>query len=134
MKSKKVLQTLLLCTVLFVSWFAEARTGMSDKRSLEKMAAASDHIVIARTVATNSYYGPKRQMIYTDATLEITETIKGRLQKNERIQITLWGGTVNGITTFVLDYPQFNFSEKWRSGAALNDIDGINLTAKNDVW
>ena len=112
MKTKNIMKAFSICAVLFVSWPAEAGTNIDNSSSLQKMTAASDHIVIAQVVVTKSYYGPKRQKIYTDVTLEINETIKGRLQKSDRIQITLWGGTVDGITTFVTDYPEFSKNQE----------------------
>jgi hypothetical protein len=107
MQNYKIKHTLFACSVLLFLGIAGASASIFVEVPLKKMCVESNHIVIARMISMNSYWGPNHQKIYTDITLEISDKIKGQLQKGDRIKMTLAGGTVEGITTLVMGGPRF---------------------------
>jgi hypothetical protein len=107
MKNYKITQTLFACIVLLFLGIAGASASIFVEVPLKMMCVESDHIVIARMISMNSYWGPNHQKIFTDITLEISDKIKGQLQKGDQIKMTLAGGTVDGITTLVIGGPRF---------------------------
>lgn len=75
--------------------------------SLEEMVGESDEIIIAETTSMNSYTRLNGTRIYTDIHFKVRQKIKGKVGENEELKLTIYGGTVNGITTYVVGGPQF---------------------------
>ncbi len=80
--------------------------------SLKDLCLKSSDIIIARTISVNTYLKPGQQRIFTNVQLEVSDKIKGRFQKQDRLKLTLYGGTVNGITTIVVGAAQFTVGEQ----------------------
>ena len=96
---------------LFLCITAANSTTMVEL-SLKDMCQKSSHIVVARTISVNSYLKPGQQRIYTDIVLEVTEKIKGQLQNQESLKLTVYGGTIDGITTLVVGAPTFTVGKQ----------------------
>jgi hypothetical protein len=112
MKSKKMQNLFLLAIITSFFCITTGYTSTMTKLSLQELCQSSDHIILAKTIACKSYYKTAYKRIYTDVTLEVIDTFKGRLQKQEQLTITVLGGTVDGITTLVVGGPQYKINEK----------------------
>ncbi len=80
--------------------------------SLKDLCMASSDIIIARVVTVKSYLHPVNGEIYSDIQLEVEGTIKGQFQNQDGLELTVYGGTVNGITSFIVGAPQFRIDEQ----------------------
>jgi len=112
METKKIKKSFAMTLMLLFWWVSESSATIFVEVPLKTLCVGSNHIVIGRMLSKQSYRGLNGKQIYTDVTLEITEKIKGVLQKGDRIKLTLAGGTVDGITTLVLGGPRFNEGEE----------------------
>jgi hypothetical protein len=79
--------------------------------TLKQLCNKSSDIITANVVSINSYGDPQQRWIFTDIELEVNETIKGNLKKQERLTLKLYGGTVNGITITVVGAPRLTVGE-----------------------
>lgn len=82
------------------------------KTTLKEMCSLSSDIVIARVNSMQSYLRPEQRRIFTDVELEVDEMLKGQFQKRDRIKLTMYGGTVDGITTIVVGAADFTIGER----------------------
>lgn len=94
--------------VAFAFCGGEARAQAVDY-SIEKAVALSDDILTGKVVARQCWMNDNGQII-TDVSIEIEETIKGSLNASSTVQFSQLGGEVNGVATYVPQYPQ------WREG------------------
>ena len=79
--------------------------------SLKDLCKSSNEIVIARVIDLQSYLISDKNRIYTKINIEVEESIKGNLKSKEQFTLSIYGGTMNGITTFVVGGPQFSPGE-----------------------
>lgn len=81
--------------------------------SLEEMCMQSDEIVEAKVVSINSYRDPEMgNHVFTDIEIEIADNSKGKLKKNSKHIIKMFGGTVDGKTTMIVGSPYFVIGEE----------------------
>lgn len=73
--------------------------------TLKELVLNSSDIVIARVNSTTSHWNIDRTRIYTEVELDVLENIQGNLKKEERFKIFHLGGSIDGVTTFVLEMP-----------------------------
>jgi hypothetical protein len=80
--------------------------------TLKDLCMKSDHIIVAQVVSMKSYWNPDQRRIFTEIQLEVNDNIKGQFQKQDQLKLTVYGGTVNGITTIVVGAPRFTVGER----------------------
>ena len=98
--------------ILLLLFAGQSSASFIKAFTLEDLCNNSSDIIIASVVSKNSYYNSDKNRIYTDVFLKVEEKIKGNFQKQDLLKLKLYGGTVNGITTFVVGAPQFTIAEK----------------------
>lgn len=89
---------LFLCSIIVHAQIKEV--------NLDLLKEESTDIIIAKVNKIDSYIRSKGRT-YSDITLEIQQNIKGKLKSKDKITLTYYGGTVNGITTLVMESPGF---------------------------
>jgi hypothetical protein len=107
----------LLTLVLFIAVIVLCYKGIGRGLGVmgtqwRKMCAISSDIVMARVISVQSYLRSEQRRIFTDIELEVDETLKGHSQKYDRMKLTMYGGTVDGITTIVVGAPNFTLGER----------------------
>jgi hypothetical protein len=115
MKSKRIatrynalIFTSMIAPLIFIT-LSSASTVI--ELTLKDMCSVSSDIVITRAISIQSYLRSDQNRIFTDIQLEVNDVMKGQFQKGDQIKLTMYGGTVNGITTFVVGAPQFDFGK-----------------------
>jgi len=80
--------------------------------TLDELKNKSSDIVLAKTISLNCF--KKNNRTYTDIVIEVLDGIKGSLKAKDFVTMTYFGGTINGITTSVLDNnnPSFKVAEE----------------------
>lgn len=107
MKYRKFDTIGVVCIIVMLLWNTSAYSTSMHVYTLEDLCTKSSDIIVARTVSVKCYVKPKTKRIYTDVELEVLDNLKGKLQKNNKIKLTLYGGTVDGVTTLVVGSPSF---------------------------
>ena len=79
--------------------------------TLKEMCNQSSHIIISRVNSVESYHVKEQNRIFTDIELSVNEVLKGDLKENQKVKLTVYGGTVGEITTFVVGAPNFRIGE-----------------------
>jgi len=105
MKSISSLKVMLL---IFYSLLIVDISAFSGEKhyTFTELIIKSDLIVRGKVISLKSYKKEKGR-IYSDIVFRVTKTYKGQKIDNEEITFTFMGGTVDGITTFIIEYPQF---------------------------
>lgn len=106
----KKLLVISICSLFFISGAPNAFAGSQHELSLNELCQKSDDIVIVEVISSQSYMVTNR--IFTEINLQVVQSIKGKLNIFETITMTILGGTINGITTLVLDSPNFKLGEQ----------------------
>ncbi len=106
---KKLLLIILSSLFLFIT---SVYTSSQIELSLKELCDKSDNIIIARVISSQSYFVQNEKRIFTDISIQILETLKGGLKPFGNIKFTVLGGTVNGVTTLVLEAPIFRVGEE----------------------
>lgn len=83
-----------LCSVMWPMW---AHATILPYMSMNQMIREAGSIVRARVQDQRTLWGPKRQMVYTETTLQVQEALKGKV--GDTITIRQVGGTLDGLTT-----------------------------------
>jgi hypothetical protein len=93
------------------------------KADVPTLARASASVVQARVLDTQSAWNADHTMIFTQVTLGVTRTLRGRSQS--RIVVRVPGGTADGFTIEMAGAPKFQrgssvvaFIGRWDDGAA----------------
>lgn len=81
-----------------------------EEITLKEMCNQSTDIIIAKIVSKNSYHSFDKKDVFTDVTLKVTKKIKGKFNANENMKIITYGGTIDGITTYVVGAPTFQIN------------------------
>lgn len=96
----------ILIILLMVFLYPEKSSSTTFRElSLKELCERSGDIIVGKVVSLNSYKSPNFSRTYTDIDIEIVEIIKGKLKGN--IRLTMFGGTVDGITTMMVGAPSF---------------------------
>ncbi len=95
--------TIIILQILFVN----QSITQNIELSLEQLCQNSKAVIIAETKSFYSYQSFDKKRVYTDITIEVKSSLKGDIKPNEKIKITYYGGTINGITTAVIGSPTF---------------------------
>jgi hypothetical protein len=72
----------------------------------------SSDIVIVNVVSIRSYLKEGEKRIFTRIEMQILDNLKGELNVSEKIILKVCGGSINGITTFVVGAPTFNVGDR----------------------
>ena len=93
----------LLLGILFLAPAAASATDL-ERLSLERLSAASSHVVTGRCTGLESGWTEDRRMVYTRAEFLVEEVIQGEMA-GDSITVLLPGGTADGLTTIVVGAP-----------------------------
>ena len=80
--------------------------------TLKELCTISSDIVIVEVVKKQSYLNENENRMHTRIDLKIVDKLKGQFEKNDQIGLTVYGGSINGITTVVVGAPVFTTGEK----------------------
>lgn len=100
--------TLMIFFIPMISMFS---SGNNDLFTLQELASISNLIVRGEVVKIDCFYGENGQ-IYSNIKFEAKEILSGDYNENQIIEFTLFGGTLDGITTFTLEAPQFQLNSE----------------------
>ncbi len=92
-----------LCSLCFSTTFVEL--------SLKELSIGSSDIINAKVISINSFMTENTNRIYTEIEFLVADKLKGSLNNNNKIKMIIYGGTVNGITMFVLGGPKFSVGD-----------------------
>lgn len=84
----------------------------SRELTLKNLCEQSSDIVIVKVISAQSYLVKEKNRIFTKIELEVTDNLRGQFQKYDKFNLTIYGGTVNGITTIVIGASTFIIGEK----------------------
>lgn len=109
MKKYRLLTTILI--FLQAPFFSSYSVENNENYTFSSLMKESALIVQGYVSSVESYEKSKGR-IYSDIKFIITEVFEGDYDVNSTIEFTYLGGTVNEITTFVLELPQFSTNQK----------------------
>lgn len=101
---ERVCLTLLAYFFFFSSSFIIAQ---EVPFTLKELCEKSSDIVIGTIKSMNSYTSDNGKHVYTDIDIAIEQKLKGQLSHNSMIKLTMYGGNIDGITTYVVGFPKF---------------------------
>ena len=84
----------------------------SHELSLKDLCSLSSDIIIAKPVSYFTFQSKDTRHIYTKIKFEVSEKIKGRFDKEDTFEMTVYGGTYNGISKIVIDAPTYMIEEE----------------------
>lgn len=105
MKNLIYLFALILFPILIVH-------PQSYELSLKDMCYLSSDIIIAKPVSYKTFQSKDAEHIYTKLKFEVIDKFKGRFEKEDRFEMTIYGGTYNGFTKLVVDAPTYMIGEE----------------------
>lgn len=97
---------MLAVAIVFAGGAAEAQ---AIDYSIEKAVSLSDDVLTGEVTSLQCRMNDNGQII-TDVSIRIEDTMKGALNRSGTLHFSQIGGEVNGITTYVPQYP------RWRQG------------------
>lgn len=100
MRASRVLPALL--AALFVQIAAPTHLGATTlvRRSLDRLVAGSEAVVMARVVDLHSYWNDRHDFILTDVRLRVARVMKG--DAPDDLTLTVMGGHVGDVTVVVI--------------------------------
>jgi hypothetical protein len=103
---------LLVLLSLFLNVIISFSTSMKEM-TLKEICNYSTDVVVAEVVSFNSFYRDEtKKQIFSEVSLKIENSIKGQTKENEIIKMTVPGGQLNGIRTFIVGGPVYKPGEK----------------------
>jgi hypothetical protein len=100
---------LFLLTILFSGYFSIALCQKTEAK-LKQLTVNADLIVTGKVAGNKSNWNPDKTRIYTEATLQVDEYLKGNNIGNS-VVVTYPGGEVNGIGELYTHMPKFENNE-----------------------
>jgi hypothetical protein len=100
---------LFLLTMLFSGYFSIALSQKTEAK-LKQLTVNADLIVTGKVAGNKSNWNPDKTRIYTEATLQVDEYLKGNNIGNS-VVVTYPGGEVNGIGELYTHMPKFENNE-----------------------
>lgn len=98
---------LAIITFIYFSFISDILFASSMKNyNFVELVNKSDLIVYGKIISIKSYKKEKGR-IYSDIIFRVIRIYKGQYNDTDDISFTYLGGTLDGITTTVLEYPQF---------------------------
>jgi hypothetical protein len=80
-----------------------------ERLGLEDLVKKAHTIVAGKVTSSRAYWSPDRRLIYTEYTLEVDDSIKGR--PGRTISVTTIGGKVGDTEWYVSGMPSFQKGE-----------------------
>jgi hypothetical protein len=115
MRRRRVRQAIapMLIALLGLSLLASPAQAQIIPLSVEKIVELSDAVVTGEVVSVESRWtdGP-RMAIVTDITIQVSDSVKGRVNKGSQVHITLPGGRIGILATLVSHMPTFKEKEE----------------------
>ena len=108
----------VLCVTLISP---ESASGQAYRMSVEQLKDASDSIVLAKTVSSESYWNDDRSAILTRVILEVEESLSGSSPRQTVVivpggQVGKFVHEVSDMPVFVEDEESIVFVERHKSG------------------
>ena len=75
---------------------------MLKRMGLEQLTSSNNMVVLGEVVDFHSYWNSTGTFILTDVRIEVMEVLKGDLEPNKELEITLMGGEVGDLTALIL--------------------------------
>jgi hypothetical protein len=101
----------LFCMMIFILR-VELNASTLIELTLKDLCDNSSDIVIVNVVSIRSYLKEGEKRIFTRIEMQILDNLKGELNVSEKIILKVCGGSINGITTFVVGAPTFNVGDR----------------------
>jgi hypothetical protein len=102
---------LFILLSLFLNVIISFSTSMKEM-SLKEICGYSSDIVVAEVISFNSFYKDEsRKQIFSEVSLKIENSIKGESKENDILKMTIPGGQINGIRTFIVGAPAYKTGE-----------------------
>ncbi len=79
-------------------------------KDVNQLATEADQVLIGRVWNMRSDWTEDRSEIYTDVSLDVERTLKGRAR--DRVTFRVMGGTVGDETMIVPDSPDFEYADR----------------------
>jgi len=102
MVGTKGLKCLALIAALIAAAVAPADATTLVRMGLEDLVRAHSEIVVGEVLDVHSYWNHDGTFILTDVRFSAGQVIKGKLEENEGITITLLGGEVGDMATLIV--------------------------------
>ena len=105
MFTKNLARVLLTISFFFSGYSLIAQ---DEPFTLKKLAKESSDIVIGVPVAVKSYEKQNGKYVYTDIDILVKKKMKGKLIADDIITLTMYGGKIGDIITYVVGFPKFS--------------------------
>ena len=96
------LKWLALASVLAAALAAPAGATTLKRMGLEDLVKTHSKIVVGEVVDVHSYWNHDGTFILTDVRILAEQVLKGRLQEQSEITVTLLGGEVGDLATLII--------------------------------
>ena len=101
----------LLCVLLIVGGFLSASFAQLTSSDVESMSKNADIIITGKVVEQNSNWNESKTRIYTQATIQVDEYLKGGNTGNS-IVVSYPGGEVGDVGELYSHMPRFEDNEE----------------------
>ncbi len=102
-----------LVLLLFIFFFTGVYLIAQEKSlTLKELCTESSDIIIGTPVAISSHKSQNGKNVYSLIDISVEKTLKGNLEQNSVIRMPMFGGTIDGITTFAVGFPRFSTKVK----------------------
>jgi hypothetical protein len=116
----KKIQHFMVAAIFFVFCYQGFVSAMmTEQKNLSALTNEADLIIIGSVYEVNSHWNVKHDLIVTDVSVLVNDTLKGKNEKNA-IVFTIPGGTVYNTTLAVEDTPVFAPNTDTKMGFFLN--------------
>lgn len=100
---------LFLLVILFSGYFTIALSQHQETK-LKQLTVKADLIVTGKVLGNKSNWNMNKTRIYTDATLQVDEYLKGN-NNGSQVVVTYPGGEVDGVGELYTHMPKFENNE-----------------------
>lgn len=91
-----------LAAVLAAALAAPAGATTLKRMGLEDLVRTHSKIVVGEVVDVHSYWNHDGTFILTDVRISAEQVVKGRLEEQSEITVTLLGGEVGDLATLII--------------------------------
>lgn len=113
MKRRQFKKSSIIINILLIFiFFTSSSHAQSVELTLEDLCLLSSDVVKVEVTSIKSYWNNSKTRIFTNISIKILEKYKGNLNINEEITYRTIGGTIDGITTFVVGNPGYSLGER----------------------
>ena len=101
----------LLLTLVLIYGFQITSHSQQLSTSIEKLSKGADVVLTGKVIQQNSSWNEDRTRIYTDATIQVEEYLKGNTNESSII-VTYLGGEVGEVGELYTHMPRFEDDEE----------------------